>query len=797
MLVPLKWLNEYVKVADIDLKTYESAMIMSGSNTEGVHPVLDGVSNVVVGQIKSIAAHPNADKLVVCQCDVGAEALLQIVTGATNMVEGDYVAVALDNSTITGGKVIKAGDLRGERSEGMMCSYQELGFSDKVIAKSMLDGLIVFKDAKPLGQPIGEALDLDDYVVDFEITPNRPDCLSMIGMARETAVTFGRDYKYPNTSIANAVGEITGRATVTIDAPDKCARYACRLIEDVKIEPSPIWLQTRLMKAGMRPINNIVDITNYVLLEYGQPIHAFDLDCLAGGQIVVRNAKAGEVIKTLDDVERNLTAEMLVVADAEKAQAIAGIMGGAHSEVSATTKRLLIEVANFDKTNIRETSRVLGLRSESSSRFEKGISPELVPAALNRVCHLIEQLAAGTVVGGAIDEYPRPQQAATVDVRVRRINSLIGVKLSADEMHKMLLSLGCKVKLNSEILQVEAPFYRLDLTKEIDYCEEIARLYGYDKLPMTQPRDHIIGKLTARQRFSQSVHSRMIGYGLSEIVTYSFIGPSVIDALNDSFNSAIKQNVVIRNPLGEEYSVMRPSMIPGMLQVVARNLNRQIDSVALFETGNVFTAAAEVDGEPRETEKLIVAIADEAKGYFDLKWVVDSLLVAFNIDGVSYHADRTHATYHPGRCAKLTLNGEYLGHVGQIHPTVQTAFGVPKAVYVAELNLDKLYANYNADIVYKQLPKYPSSSMDAAFVVDAQVTHRDMVTAIEKFGGEYLVAVELFDVYSGDQVADDKKSMAYKLTFRNDQRTLVDEDIKQAFEAIRTGLEASLQATLR
>ncbi len=797
MLVPLKWLNEYVKVDDIDLKTYQSAMIMSGSNTEGVHAVLDGVSNVVVGRIESIAPHPNADKLVVCQCDVGEPALLQIVTGATNMVEGDYVAVALDDSTIAGGKVIKAGDLRGERSEGMMCSYQELGFSDKVIAKSMLDGLIVFKDGKTLGQPIGEALGLDDHVVDFEITPNRPDCLSIIGMARETAVTFERDYKYPNTGISNAVGEIGERAKVTIDAPDKCARYACRLVDDVKIEPSPIWLQTRLMKAGMRPINNIVDITNYVLLEYGQPIHAFDLDCLAGGQIVVRNAKAGEVIKTLDDVERSLTAEMLVVADADKAQAIAGIMGGAHSEVSATTKRLLIEVANFDKTNIRETSRVLGLRSESSSRFEKGISPELVTAALDRVCHLIEQLSAGTVVGGMIDQYPRPQQIASVDVRVKRINSLIGVNITADAMHKMLESLGCKVELNSEVLQVVPPSHRLDLVEEIDFCEEIARLYGYDKLPTTQPRDHTIGKLTPRQRFVKDVRNRMIGYGLSEIVTYSFIGPSVIDALNDNFNQKIKQTVVIRNPLGEEYSVMRPSMIPGVLQVVARNLNRQIDSVALFEIGNVFTAAAELDGEPHETEKLIAAIADQEKDYFNLKWVVDSLLSAFNIGGISYEADRAHGTFHPGRCAKLTLNGEYLGHVGQIHPTVQAAFGVPKAVYVAELDLDKLFAAHNADIVYKQLPKYPSSSMDAAFVVDAHITHRDMVTAIEKFGGEYLVGVELFDVYSGDQVAEDKKSMAYKLTFRNDRRTLVDEDIKQSFDAILKGLSASLNAVLR
>ncbi len=797
MLVPIKWLNEYVKIDDIDLKTYESAMIMSGSNTEGIHPVLDGVSNIVVGKIIEIKSHPNADKLVVCQCDVGQADHLQIVTGATNMKKGDYVAVALDGSTITGGKVIKAGDLRGERSEGMMCSLQELGFSDKVIAKDMSDGLLVFNEAHPLGMPIAEALDLNDDVVEFEITPNRPDCLSIIGMARETAVTFGRDYQLPNTTVERPQGDITGRAEVEIINPEKCARYACRLVDNVVIKPSPMWLQVRLMKAGMRPINNIVDITNYVLLEYGQPIHAFDLDCLKDGKIIVRNAKPNEVMTTLDDVERTLTEDMLVIADVERPVAIAGIMGGATSEVSSNTKRLLIEVANFDKTNIRETSKKLGLRSEASARFEKGISPQLVPAALDRVCHLIEQLDAGTVVCGMIDAYPRQQVIPSIDVRVARINSLIGIELSADQMINMLQSLGCDVVANGEVLQVKPPFYRLDLVAEIDFCEEIARLYGYDKLPMTQPRDYTAGRLTAKQRFIKNIINRLVGYGLSETVTYSFIGPSLIDALNDSVLKQSDDKVIIRNPLGEEYSVMRPSLIPGMLQVVARNLNRQIDAVSFFETGNVFLANADKNAEPGETTKFIIALADDKKDYFDLKRIIDSLFETLRLADVVYRADSEQGSYHPGRCAKLTLKGDYLGHVGQIHPTVQKAFNIPKAVYVAEINLDKLYEAYNSDIIYQQLPKFPTASMDAAFIVDCAVSHSDMVATIKENGGKYLVDAKLFDVYTGDQIAANKKSMAYTMVFRAEDRTLVDEDVKQSFSQIQRGLEISYNAELR
>ncbi len=797
MLVPLKWLNEYVEIADIDLKEYESAMIMSGSNTEGVHPVLDGVSNIVVGQITAIRPHPNADKLVVCQCDVGRPEKLQIVTGATNMKVADYVAVALDGSTVSGGKPIKAGDLRGERSEGMMCSLQELGFADKVVPKSMSDGLLVFDEARPLGQPIGEALDLIDHVVEFEITPNRPDCLSMIGMARETAVTFGRNYQLPASYIAEPQGAIDGRASITIEAPDKCARYACRLVENVKIAPSPLWLQMRLMKAGMRPINNIVDITNYVLLEYGQPIHAFDLDCLTDGKIIVRNAKAGEKITTLDEVERQLTADMLVIADAVKPVAIAGIMGGATSEVSAHTQRLLIEVANFDKTNIRETSKKLGLRSEASARFEKGISPELVNATLDRVCHLIEKLAAGTIVDGIIDEYPRQQVVPTIAVRVKRINALIGTALSADQMKQILQALGCTVEGDAELLQVTAPYYRLDLVEEVDFSEEIARIYGYDKLVSTQPRDYAIGRLTAKQKFESELVKRLAGYGLAEVVTYSFIGPTVIEALNDAAAQTAANQVVIRNPLGEEYSVMRPSLLPGILQVVARNLNRQIEAVSCFEIGNVFSVAGQAEAEPIETKKLVIAIADDNKDYFDIKRVVESLCRALKLTTVNYSADSSNASYHPGRCAKLTLDGDALGYVGQIHPTVQAAFDVPKPVYVAEINLQNLFAAYHPNIIYSQLPKFPSAAMDAAFVVDQAVSHRQMVEVIQKHGGQYLKDVSLFDIYRGDQIADDKKSMAYTMTFRADDRTLVDDDIKQAFNQILSALQSQFAAELR
>ncbi len=468
MLVPVKWLNEYVDLSDIDIKLLEEKMIMSGSNTEGVAHIGGGVDKIVIGKIVSIEEHPNANKLVVCKTDIGEEELLQIVTGAKNMKVGDCVPTALDGSTLADGTVIKSGELRGVMSQGMFCSLQELGFEDKVIPKDFVEGLLILKDEYTLGQNVIEALNLEDDVIDFEITPNRPDCLSMLGMAREAAATFQRTLHLPDVTLQNETYDIKGNAKVVIEAPQKCPRYACKLVENVKIQESPQWLQSRLMKAGMRPINNIVDITNYVLLEYGQPIHAFDLDRIAEQKIIVRTAEEGEKITTLDGTERTLTSDMLLIADPEKPLAVAGIMGGLTSEVSSETTRLLIEVANFERSNVRETSKKLGLRSEASSRYEKGVSAELVSSALKRVCHLIEKLECGNVVGGMIDEYPIYSELPETIVRPNRVNSIIGIDLKKSEIVKILRSLSCEVIEKGDNLVVRPPHFRLDLMEEID-----------------------------------------------------------------------------------------------------------------------------------------------------------------------------------------------------------------------------------------------------------------------------------------------------------------------------------------
>lgn len=798
MLVSMKWLNEYVDLSGIDVKTFEEKMIMSGSNTEGVQRIDSAFSHVVVGRIDSIRQHPNADKLVVCQTDIGADQPVQIVTGAKNMKEGDYIPVALPGARLAGGLEIKAGELRGEISQGMFCSLQELGFDDKVIPKAFQDGLLILNQAYPLGQNIASALAFDDDVVEFEITPNRPDCLSMIGMAREAAATFGKRYKQPDTSIKVQAYDIAGKASVKIDAPDKCARYACKVVEDVRIAPSPQWLQSKLIKAGMRPINNIVDITNYVLLEYGQPIHAFDLDKIGEHSIVVRNAQPGETLKTLDQTERRLSEDMLVIADSTRALAIAGVMGGADSEVSAATTRLLIEVANFERSSIRETSKALGLRSEASARYEKGVSPELVLDALNRVCHLIEKLEAGTVISGVIDKYPRPQEIPEIVVRPARINALIGIELATDDMVRILQSLGCAVTMRGERMIVRPPYYRLDLQAEVDFSEEIARIYGYDKIEDSEPQDYAIGRLTPMQKFESAIELRLSGLGLSQIVTYSFLSDKVIDWLNDTENPKIKDNVIIRNPLGEEFSVMRPSLLPNMLQTIARNLKRQVSAVQLFELGNVFEKAdAQQTAEPIEIKKMVIGVAGGNNDFYSIKGVLDSLFTALKVQPVSYLPDLDHATYHPGRCAKVLVNDTAVGYVGELHPTVQDSFEIPKRVYIAELDLEKLFAQRTPLVRYNQLPKFPAATRDIAITVDQDITNQAISDLIKEHGGDYLESVKLFDVYQGEQIEAGKKSMAYALSFRADDRTLVEDDIVQSWQRILDALQSKVNAILR
>lgn len=798
MRVPVQWIKEYVNIGDIAVETLEERLVMSGSNTETVQSVRGAIEKVVVGHILSIEQHPDADKLTVCQVDIGEAQPLQIVTGAKNMQVGDYVPVALDGANLAGDLKIKTGKLRGQVSQGMFCSYQELGFEDKVIPKAFVDGLLILDKPYPLGADVFSAIGLDDQVILFEITPNRPDCLSMIGMAREVAATFDLPIMLPDTSIHTEIAPSTPEVKVTVEDAELCPRYACRVIEGVQVGPSPQWLQSKLIKAGMRPINNIVDITNYVLLEYGQPIHAFDLDRLKGPEIIVRHAKEAEEMETLDGTLRKLNADMLVIADGERPVAIAGIMGGQDTEVHEGTVNLLIEVANFNKSSIRETSRRLGLRSEASSRFEKGISPEVVEDALNRVCHLIEKLGCGQVVNRRVDVYQKHHVPAQILVRPERINQILGTKLTIEEIQGFFMRIECTVVPLSNGLGVTPPAYRLDLLKEIDFVEEVARLYGYDQLDDTLPQDASFGSYTRRQRLERTVRDQMTGQGLNEICTYSFVSPKVLDLLCLPQDAPWRQSVVIRNPLGEEYSMMRPTLLANLLAVISRNAKRQVEETMLYEIGNTFRPASwPVVDEPLEERRVAVGLMGEKVDFFRAKGVVEGLLGRLKIKGLRYVPLTDSPIFHPGRTAEIYSGEIRLGVVGELHPQVLGQYDLTKRVYAAELDFEVLLALANDQYLFASLPKFPAATRDIAITIDRQVPNQAVVETILSAGGELLDGISLFDVYQGAQIEASKKSMAYALSFRAPDRTLVDEEIQGAMKAIVAKLETSLGALLR
>lgn len=798
MRVPVQWIKEYVAINDIALDVLEERLIMSGSNTETVISLREGIDKVVVGHILSIDQHPDADKLTVCKVDIGAQEQLQIVTGAKNMKVGDYVPVALDGATLAGDLKIKTGKLRGQVSEGMFCSYQELGFEDKVIPKAFADGLLILDKAYPLGSDVFKAIGLDDHVILFEITPNRPDCLSMIGMAREVAATFDLPIMLPDTSIHAVVEARTPMVGVRVEDGNLCPRYACRVIENVKVGPSPQWLQSKLIKAGMRPINNIVDITNFVLLEYGQPIHAFDLDRLKGPEIIVRPAKDGEEMETLDGVKRTLKSDMLVIADRDRPVAIAGIMGGQDTEVHEGTKNLLIEVANFNKSAIRETSKQLGLRTEASSRYEKGISPEIIEDALNRLCHLIEKLGCGEVVNATTDIYPRRYSPEQIVVRPDRINQILGTKLTIEEIQGFFLRIDCTVVPLSMGLGVTPPPYRLDLLKEIDFVEEVARLYGYNQLEDTLPQDASFGTYTKRQKFERLVRDVMTGQGLNEICTYSFVSPKVLDSLCLSQDAPWRQSVMIRNPLGEEYSMMRPTLLANMLSVVSRNAKRQVEETLLYEIGNVFSPKTwPVVDEPIESRRIALGLMGEQVDFYRAKGVIESLLMRLKVKGVRYVPLTDSPIYHPGRAAALYLEDVKVGEVGELHPQVAKGYDLVKRVYVGEVDFDVIFDRTKDQYLFESLPKFPAATRDIAITLDATIEHQRVMDVILAAGGHLLDGITLFDVYQGAQIEAGKKSMAYALSFRAPDRTLVEDDIQGAMKGILEALVEALSAQLR
>ncbi len=798
MLVPVKWLNEYVNVENIDIKTLEDRLIMSGSNTETVDSVAGAIDRIVVGKCLSREGHPDADKLLVLSVDVGEEEPIQIVTAAQNVYPDCYIPVALHKSTLHDGTKIKKGKLRGVVSNGMFCSLEELGFEKKVIQKDYADGIYILQGTPELGSDIKEVLDLNDSVIEFEITPNRPDCLSILGMARETAATFDLELKMPATTIETEVDDVKDYASVEIEDADLCPRFGARVVKNVKIEPSPAWMQSALMKAGMRPTNNIVDITNYVLLEYGQPIHAYDLETLAGHKLVARRAKEDEILVTLDDVERKLTNDMLVISDGEKAVGLAGIMGGAETEISDKTTTILIEVANFFKSNIRKTSRDLGLRSEASSRYEKGVSPEYVPEVLNRVCHLIEMLGAGTVVGGMLDVYPEPKKIEEIMVRPERVTGLLGVALTVEEITEILNKLQIETELKEGKIACVPPAFRLDLIEEIDFVEEVARIYGYDRIEATLPHDSQWGAKTNGQEIEDIAKDALCAVGMNEILTYSFVSPSQQNQLRLTADSILRKAVMLKNPLGEEYSAMRTTLMANMLEVLARNANRSVESAAAFEIGNLFfPRELPVVNLPIEKKQLCMGVYGPDEDFFTLKGRVEALFEVLGIHGVEYHKESNHPTYHPGRCATLGYGNHILGTIGEVHPKVLENYDVDVKVYVADIDFNILLQTTRLDRTYTALPKYPASSRDIALLVKKETESAAIISVIKENGSELLESVRLFDVYEGKQIDEGYKSMAYALSFRSNERTLTDEEVNAAYDKILEALKTETGAELR
>ncbi len=816
MLVPIEWLNDYIDI-DVSDEEFCDRMIMSGSNLETCEHFCEDMDRVVVGRIEKIEKHPDADKLVICRVNVGEDEPIQIVTGAPNVFEGALVPVALHKSRIPGplhgqpkqegGVKITKGKLRGVESYGMLCSAGELGFEDKVVPVTHKDGIWILKDEYPLGEDFAQALQLKQAVVDFEITPNRPDCLAMVGMAREASATFKKPFKYPDTEIRSEDGEGESKDYVSVEIrnPESCQRYVARIVTDIKVEQSPWWLQKRLMYAGMRPINNIVDITNFVMLEYGQPMHAFDINEVRGGKIIVENAKDGELFTTLDGTERTLSGDMLLIKDAERGIAIAGVMGGLNSEIQQDTKTIIVESANFAGNSIRTTSKKLGLRTEASARFEKGIDPNLCEAAADRVCRLIEMIGAGKVCRGRVDNYPAPQQAKTIDIRVDRINHVLGIELERQEMADILESLEIKVTGGGNIMTVTPPTIRQDLLEEEDYIEEVARIYGYDKMPVTLPKGNTEAGIPQERALRDLTRDSLCGMGLNEIQTYSFVSPKGVDYIRTQQDSRERNFVKLINPLGEDNSVMRTVLMPNMMEVLARNYTRNIDKVNAFEIGNTFVNNNKTDDVlPYEQYALCIGMYGRDEDFFSLKGVVEELFNVLGIKKAIFESESQLGSFHPGRCARIsadTKDGEksmQLGVMGEVHPDVAEQYGMDgMRIYCCELMFDAIKACSDRTIMYKPLPKYPSTSRDIALLVEENTEVGKIEDLIRTEGGKILESVKLFDVYRGKQVEGGKKSVAFNLTYRDKDRTLTDEDVAKVHNKVLEALEHKLNAVLR
>lgn len=794
MLVPLKWLRDYVDI-DIDTQEFADMMTMTGSKVEKVDFFGKETNGVEVCKILEIEQHPDADRLKVTKVEVANGEILQIVTNATNIKVGDYVPVARISAVLPGDFKIKKGKLRGVLSEGMFCGAEELTIPSAFVEYHKKDGIYILdhQDSFELGMDVRDVLGINDALIEFEITSNRPDCRSIIGIAREAAVTLGKELKYPEIKVQACDEEMSFEIDIQTDL---CKRYCGRVVKDVKVGPSPYWMQRKLIEAGMRPISNIVDITNYVMLELGQPLHAFDLDDIKYNKMTVKMAEEGEKFTTLDGVERTLTSDMLVIGNQDKTLDLAGIMGGENSEIKDTTTSIFIEGASFAKENIRATSKKLGLRTEASSRFEKGIDINLAEEAVNRACQLIEELGCGTVLNGMLDYYPQKEEVQKVTVNPVRINKLLGVNVPMDQFINILESLEFKCNLvSSEVLELEVPTFRLDITEDADILEEIARIYGYNNIPSASLEGNATaGVKTDKQKFIDNVKSNSIACGLNEILTYSFVSPRGVDKINLPANDEKRNFVKIMNPLGEETSVMRTTLIPNMLDVISTNISHKVEEVSAFECGNTFIPQ---EGLPIETKKYCVGMYGKEVDFFVLKGVIESVLNNVGLKGYEIEPETTNLTFHPGRCAKIVYNNIYIGTFGELHPDVIENYNLGQRVYVAEINIDTVFENLNLTKSYNPLPKYPSTSRDIALIVKDEVFVKQIEDIIKANGEDLVESYKLFDVYKGAQIEEGHKSIAYSITYRSKDKTLTDEDVAKVHEKILSELSEKLNANLR
>ena len=797
MNLSMKWLSDFVSVDDINIKDYCDKMTDTGSKVEGYEILASDVENVVVGKITKISKHENSDHLQICMLDVGSETL-QIVTGAQNVFEGAIVPVAKPVAHLPGGVVIKAGKLRGVESFGMLCSIAELGLTTHDMPEAIEDGILILGDeyADKLGMDIREALMLNDTCVEFEITSNRPDCLSVIGLARETAVSFGRELTLhtPEVKYANDGDKIENYLSVKISDNELCKRYTARVVKNVKIAPSPLWLRMRLRASGVRPINNIVDITNYVMLEYGQPMHAFDYTCLDGSAIDVRRANAGESFKSLDDKDHILDNSMLVIADSNKAVALAGVMGGANSEITDNTKTVVFESANFLGSSVRITAKKLGMRTDSSARFEKGLDVENTLAAIDRACELVELLGAGEVVNGTIDVYPVKKELTVLPLEAEKMNKFLGVELSEEYMIEVLTALECKI----EDGKITVPSFRDDLGCMNDIAEEIIRIYGYNTIESSMINGSMTqGGRTPKQSFTVSCENALCGMGLSEIQTFSFISPKYYDKIRLPEDSPLRKSIVISNPLGEDTSVMRTVATPSMLEVLARNNNFNNENVALYEIATVYIPDEDPTKLPAEKKVITLGMYGDCD-FYKLKGVCENLFAMAGIKGVKYEAYSSEATYHPGRTARaIAKDGSVLAVFGQIHPLTADNYGMDMPVYVGTVDFETLFALADMNPEYKPLPKFPASTRDYSFVCDDALEAGTIEEIMKSAGGKLVESIKLFDIFRGEKIGAGKKSVSFRVSMRASDRTLTVEEADKISAKIVKALNEKLGIALR